>query len=81
MVIDFNNQIAFTKLQNKSFLQAETEPREHKTGESVFGLKSFLEPEAGGGAETACGARSRKSGLTWTATPAWALSSQSLSNV
>lgn len=49
MVIDFNNQIAFTKLQNKSFLRAETEPREHKTGESVFGLKSFLEPEAGGG--------------------------------
>lgn len=42
MVIDFNNQIAFTNLQNKSFLKAETEPQERKKGESVFGLKTVL---------------------------------------
>lgn len=35
MVIDSNNQIAFTNLQSKSFPQAETEPRRSHKGESV----------------------------------------------
>ena len=35
MVIDSNNQIAFTNLPSKSFPQAETEPRRSQKGECV----------------------------------------------
>lgn len=49
MVIDFNNQIAFTNLQNKSFLKAEMELQECKKGESVFGLKTALGQMLAGG--------------------------------
>lgn len=36
MVIDSNNQIAFTNLQSKSFPQAETEPRRSQKGGCVL---------------------------------------------
>lgn len=85
MVIDSNNQIAFTNLQSKSFPQAETEPcRSHK-GESVLeqeATESKLSlTERRRQSETLWEDSSWESELAWTTMLACVVSSQSLSRV
>lgn len=93
MVIDSNNQIAFTNLQSKSFPQAETEPRSQK-GECVL-EQDATEPKlsstgsrrptetfwAASSLEDLFRPAAVESELTWMMMLAWVVSSQSLSRV
>lgn len=92
MVIDSNNQIAFTNLQSKSFPQAETEPRRSQKGECVSEQDTAESKRSSTGSrrqtETFWAAPGLEDlfhpgagELTWTTMPAWVVSSQSLSRV